>query len=240
MSGKKCQQKKCQESGQHACARCQAVLYCSRACQLADWKARHHSQCVAIVKADVVTMKKDNGPTKRRQKKLKGQREYGPEAVEKIMDKKYIDKAIANLPDSHVQYYRWAWRYLTGNVCKLDEEKLRTQLTMMRLTNPICATCHEKSAKIALNRCDQCFLYTYCSKECQETHWQAHHKKWCAKMKSEPFDPDNDYLPIFFSTEPEQIHGTDAHVNGAEPTSKNLAYQYASLLAVESFLLIFS
>ena len=63
-------------------------------------------------------------------------------------------------------------------------EKLR----LMRASTQInlCANCfvfHWKEVKPdSLQKCGRCKVLQYCSKECQEEHWDMVHKEHCGKM----------------------------------------------------------
>ena len=45
-----------------------------------------------------------------------------------------------------------------------------------------CAWCNKGGGKLSLSRCGGCKSVSYCSAECQRTHWKKGHKQECAAM----------------------------------------------------------
>ena len=47
-----------------------------------------------------------------------------------------------------------------------------------------CENCQKRGVR-ELQECSRCIAVSYCSKECQVSHWKAQHKKDCARLQSE-------------------------------------------------------
>ena len=45
-----------------------------------------------------------------------------------------------------------------------------------------CAYCGKDQGSVKLKKCNNCRAVAYCDKECQRSHWHAHHKNVCQKI----------------------------------------------------------
>jgi hypothetical protein len=64
-----------------------------------------------------------------------------------------------------------------GSVQVLPYKELRRLLHAR-----VCEYCHDESTTVRFKKCSRCRLTSYCSKDCQHTHWSTH-KPFCDKHK---------------------------------------------------------
>jgi hypothetical protein len=72
---------------------------------------------------------------------------------------------------------------LTYNRVSADDirEVIRPGIKLAQMAGHLgCANCHDVKCK--LQKCSQCGVVKYCSKECQTKHWKAVHKAQCTKV----------------------------------------------------------
>lgn len=68
-------------------------------------------------------------------------------------------------------------RVSAGDICAV----IRPDIKVAQMAGHIgCAHCRNVHCK--LQKCSQCGIVKYCSKECQAAHWKAVHKAQCSKL----------------------------------------------------------
>jgi TPR repeat protein len=85
------------------------------------------------------------------------------------------DRGYCPLPESHF------WSQLAS---RNEQHRDASSHLLDVLESDTCVTCHMKrSATVTLQRCAQCQVFGYCSKECQVIHWKNGHKLDCNRVK---------------------------------------------------------
>ncbi len=112
-------------------------------------------------------------------------------------------KALSVVNKNELAEWKRALESVGATSLANDDAKLRETIVYMHWLNPICGACGKKGNDTKLEPCEFCGLEFYCSRECEETHWErGGHSHVCARDDA-PFDAAaSPYRPALLRVEP--------------------------------------